>query len=167
MRSVDSPLAAIAVASLALVFFTGCKNERVTDGQPMASSISELSWMMGTWRTEQDGRRSEEYWSRSNDSTLIGLGRTFQDEHQVFIEYLAIEERPDDLVYMASPNGRVPPTEFRLVESGPTKAVFANPNHDFPQRLIYERDGDTMHARIEGKENGKNRYEEWTWKLVR
>ncbi|MGH8854313.1 MAG: hypothetical protein ACREWI_08545 [Telluria sp.] len=33
--------------------------------------------------------------------------------------------------------------------------MFENPAHDFPQRIIYRRVGDTgLHARIEGKGKG-------------
>jgi hypothetical protein len=34
--------------------------------------------------------------------------------------------------------------------------VFENPQHDFPQRIIYKRDGaDGLKARIEGESKGK------------
>ena len=35
--------------------------------------------------------------------------------------------------------------------------VFENPKHDFPQRIRYRLKGDTLHARIEGTINGKER----------
>ena len=56
------------------------------------------------------------------------------------------------------------PTAFRLVEVSGQRAVFENPGHDFPQRIIYRREGDTLHARIEGNQNGELRYSEWQWK---
>ena len=37
------------------------------------------------------------------------------------------------------------------------EAVFENPAHDFPQRVIYKRDGDKLNARIEGTKDGKTR----------
>jgi hypothetical protein len=51
---------------------------------------------------------------------------------------------------MASPQGRAPATPFRLVEIGPGRAVFANPEHDFPRRIEYLRDGDGMTVRVSG-----------------
>ena len=64
------------------------------------------------------------------------------------------------MVYLASPAGRHPPTPFRLIE-------LDNSEHDFPQRIIYWRDGDTLHARIEGTQDGKPQAVEWQWQLVK
>ena len=48
------------------------------------------------------------------------------------------------------------------------KAVFSNPGHDFPQRIIYWVDGDeALHARIEGEVNEKSKSREWVWKRIK
>lgn len=59
----------------------------------------------------------------------------------VAFEYLRIVERHGGLVYVAQPNGS-PPTEFVLAEISATRAVFENPRHDFPQRIVYELSAD-------------------------
>ncbi len=61
------------------------------------------------------------------------------------------------------PEGVGPPTEFRMVELAANRVVFENPTHDFPQRVIYERNGDTLHARIEGTMNGRTQGMDWTF----
>jgi hypothetical protein len=38
--------------------------------------------------------------------------------------------------YLAQPSA--PPTEFVLTELGAMRAVFENPRHDSPQRIVYE-----------------------------
>ena len=53
-------------------------------------------------------------------------------------EYLRIVERDGGLVYVAQPGG-AKPTEFVLTELSPTRAVFDNPRHDYPKRIVYER----------------------------
>ena len=60
-----------------------------------------------------------------------------------------------------------PPCPSAGIEGGPARAVFENPDNDFPQRIIYERTGDTLHARIEGTVEGTARSVSWTWHLVR
>ena len=46
--------------------------------------------------------------------------------------------------------------------------VFENPEHDFPQRIVYWREGDrVLHARIEGVIKGKERKDEWHWQKSR
>ena len=69
--------------------------------------------------------------------------------------------------YFASPSGR-PATEFPLIETGDKKAVFENPEHDYPRRIIYWLDGEGfLRARIEGTLRGQERSEEWRWQRVK
>ena len=55
----------------------------------------------------------------------------------IAFEYLRIVERDGGLVYVAQPGGRSP-TEFMLTELDKKRAVFVNPRHDYPQRIVYE-----------------------------
>lgn len=55
----------------------------------------------------------------------------------VAFEYLRIVERDGGLVYVAQPGGRAP-TEFALTKLDEKRAVFVNPRHDYPQRIVYE-----------------------------
>jgi hypothetical protein len=61
------------------------------------------------------------------------------------------------------PGGRSPATPFTLKTMARERVVFENAAHDFPQRIIYWRDGDTLRARIEGAVDGKSRSMEWRW----
>ena len=60
-----------------------------------------------------------------------------------------------DVFYVAKPSQNAAETFFKLVKSSPNEAIFENPEHDFPQRIIYRRSGDKITARIEGTNNGK------------
>ena len=53
--------------------------------------------------------------------------------------------------------------EFETRATSDTLVVFENPTHDFPQRIIYWKDGNDLRARIEGTMNGKTGSEEWRW----
>jgi hypothetical protein len=55
----------------------------------------------------------------------------------VAFEYLRVVERDGGLVYVAQPGGGTA-TEFVLTELSGTRAVFDNPRHDSPQRIVYE-----------------------------
>ena len=46
---------------------------------------------------------------------------------------------------------------------GQAFVVFENPEHDYPQRILYLRDGDELTARIEGTAGGVEKSSEWTW----
>jgi Domain of unknown function (DUF6265) len=126
------------------------------------SSVSALSWMAGSWGATIGGVEMEEHWTSAKGGSLIGMHRDVAKGRTVSFEFLRVEEQSGGLVYLASPKG-APATPFRLVEAGPMRAVFANPQHDFPQRIIYWKDGADLRARIEGPRGGKTVGEEWRW----
>jgi hypothetical protein len=45
--------------------------------------------------------------------------------------------------------------------------VFENPEHDFPQRVIYQRKGKTLVGRIEGATSGAESALEWKYALAK
>lgn len=128
----------------------------------LPTSVSALSWMTGAWAATIDGVDMEEHWIAPKGGSMIGVHRDVAKGRTVSFEFLRVEEQNGALVYLSSPMGK-PATPFRLVESGPQRAVFANPQHDFPQRIIYWKDGADLRARIEGPRGGKTVGEEWRW----
>jgi len=101
------------------------------------------------------------------DGVMPGLGRSVSDDGlKSDFEYLRIAIVDDAFVYFASPGGRCPATQFRLISVISSSAVFANPEHDFPQLITYHRDGVRLVARIEGNVDGSSRSMEWTYQLV-
>jgi len=150
-----------------VVFSTACAPRSPTvvleseDGK-----LKELAWMSGSWVSEGEGKRSEEHWTPAAGATMLGVNRSTAGDRTLFFEYLRIEGRPDGVVYVASPRGKNE-TEFRLTESSDGRAVFENPDHDFPQRIIYWRSPEAMlHARIEGRQGPKFVSSEWHWKAA-
>ena len=82
----------------------------------------------------------------------------------VSFEFLRIEATSSGITFWASPAGKTP-TPFRLIELKNKRVVFENPEHDFPQRIIYWLGDDgALHAKIEGTENGKSAEMEWAWR---
>lgn len=54
-------------------------------------------------------------------------------------------------------NGRCPATDFKLTRVTANEAVFENPEHDFPKRIIYRKKSATeMTASIDGGEGTKS-----------
>lgn len=68
---------------------------------------------------------------------MLATSRTVSRERMSAFEFLRIVERDGGLVYIAQPNG-APPTEFVLSELVGKKAVFENPRHDYPNKIVYE-----------------------------
>ncbi len=128
------------------------------------ASLTDLDWLCGYWVGEAQGVRMEECWLPPSGGLLLGLHRDVTPSGKSFFEYLRIEEGEKGIAYMASPLGN-PPTPFWLTSSGPSKVVFENPEHDFPQRITYWLDeGGLLHSRVEGPDKEKTRIEEWFWR---
>ena len=87
---------------------------------------------------------------------LLGFGRTIRRDTIVDYEFVRIFAIGDTLIYEAQP-ARQQRTEFRALPPFTPELVFANPAHDFPQRVIYRRSGDSLLARIEGMRGGQLR----------
>ena len=125
--------------------------------QTSPHSISELSWMAGDWQTPAGGRvQIDEHWTQPAGGSMLGMSRTVGGDKTLEFEYLRIEQRPNGIYYVAHPKGSCPGTDFKLTRSSPTEAVFENPQHDFPKRIIYRKTGDdTLTASIDGGEGSK------------
>lgn len=131
--------------------------------QAIAATLEDLAWLAGHWSSKEGGATAEEYWLPPAGGLMLGLHRDVFASGKAFFEYLRIESRDDSVFYMASPGGK-PPTPFKLVEAAPGKAVFANPEHDFPKRISYWVDhGGALHARVEGDPSQPDQCSEWVW----
>jgi len=119
----------------------------------------DVSWMAGYWLDCSNGREVSETWSDPRQGLSVGHAVTVSDG-EVSFEVSRIGSTPGGFAYVAQPGG-APPTAFVLTESGPARAVFANAENDFPTRVVYERDGDALKARIEGEIDGQARSMEW------
>jgi hypothetical protein len=131
--------------------------------QPPKPALGDLSWMTGSWSGVVRGIEMEEHWTAAKGNSMIGIHRDVGKGRTLSFEFLRIEQQGDQLVYLSMPNGRSPATPFPLKEVAGTRVVFENPAHDFPQRIIYWKDGNDLRARIEGAVNGKAGSEEWRW----
>jgi uncharacterized protein DUF6265 len=121
-------------------------------------TIADVSWMAGDWQTAAGGRRqSEEHWTKPAGGSMLGMSRTIAGDKTVEFEYLRIEQRADGVYYVAHPGARCPGTDFKLTRASATEAVFENPQHDFPKRIIYRKNADdSLTASIDGGEGSKS-----------
>ena len=104
---------------------------------PKQAVIADLAWLCDAWVGTRGSRSIEERWSPPLGGAMLGVSRTVSQSKMVAFEFLRIVERDAGLVYIAQPGGAAP-TEFVLVELDTKRAVFENPRHDHPQRIVYE-----------------------------
>ena len=120
--------------------------------------LDDLAWMTGHWSSTKDGLVMEEIWTSPRGGVMLGLHGDARETKASF-EFIRIAVTPEGIVYFAQPGGR-PPTPFTLTEVSGTRAVFANPQHDFPKRIVYWLDAGKLCARVEG--DGESA-EQWCW----
>lgn len=119
-------------------------------------TLADISWMAGDWQTAAGGKRQvEEHWTQVAGASMMGMSRTVAGDKTVEFEYLRIEQRADGIYYVAHPKARCPGTDFKLTRASATEAVFENPQHDFPKRIIYRRSEDSLTATVDGGEGSK------------
>jgi hypothetical protein len=53
-----------------------------------------------------------------------------------------------------------------MAEYGPQRVVFENPDKEFPRRIHYWRDGDSLTARTQGRVRGQDVTEEWRFERL-
>lgn len=127
----------------------------------------DLSWLGGYWLSCEGDREVAETWSARVGGIQIGYSITSGDD-AFFWEQMRIESNgdgPSGLVFRAQPRGAAA-VDFRLLRASGQEAVFENKNHDFPQRVIYRRDGDRLIGRIEGVSDGKTEAIDWEYRAA-
>lgn len=124
--------------------------------------VEDLSWMGGYWLDCSGGTEVSETWSDPRAGLMVGHSVTTRAGRSRF-ELAHIRYLPDGAIaYVAQPGG-LPPTIFKVQEIGPDRVVFANPENDFPHRIIYQRHKDQLQARIEGADEDETRSAQWTF----
>lgn len=126
-------------------------------------TADQVSWMSGYWLTCEGGREVSETWSDPRGGLMVGNSITLRGGRVGFELSRIAPTAPGAVVsYFAGLEG-APAVVFPAVEAAGTRVVFENPENDFPQRVIYERVGDVLNARIEGGEGDRMQVVEWAY----
>lgn len=89
--------------------------------------------------------------------SMISVGRTVRADALVEYEFVVLREQGNQLAYEAHPSGQASAV-FLSTSVSESAVVFENLQHDFPQRIGYQRKGShELLAWIEGPQRGQNR----------
>ena len=129
------------------------------------SGIDRLDWISGCWVLDDGKERTEENWMKPAGQSMIGMSRTVAGGKTVFTEHIQIRETNGQIAYIVALGMGAKPVVFKLIKSSDNDVIFENPEHDFPQRIIYRRESaDALFARIEGQEKGVNKAMDFRYK---
>ena len=129
-----------------------------------AETRPDLGWMSGYWLSCEGGREVGETWSDPRLGLMLGTSLTVRDGRAGWelSRIGPLDPTPAArLAYFAHPEGQAV-TVFPVIDAGPSRVVFEQAaDDDFPKRVVYEREGDVLNARIEGVMDGQERIIRW------
>jgi hypothetical protein len=118
----------------------------------------DFSKLIGRWEYTDPKSHQIEQWNSESDSSLVGKGFVLEQGDTTFIEFLALKKINGVWNYIAQVPSQNEQKEvyFRLTSQSASKVEFSNPQHDFPQKIVYVLQSDnTMQVYIEGPQQGK------------
>jgi hypothetical protein len=130
------------------------------------SDIDKLGFIAGCWTmVRPNGTKIDEQWFAPSGGAMVGMSRSVRDGKLREYEFMRIAPGDDGkLRYVAIPSGQ-PEAAFPVKDIADGAVTFENPEHDFPQRILYRLvDKDTLVARIEGSVGGQARSADFPYK---
>jgi len=115
--------------------------------------FKKLDWLIGTWNqtnVSKPGRTSHEHWEKVSSTELRGYAVTLQGSDTLFIEKTTILIKDNEVYYVADVPGNSAPVYFKFTELTTTGFTCENPEHDFPKKISYQVNGNTLKAQISG-----------------
>jgi hypothetical protein len=127
----------------------------VSSASAAEHDVTALAWLAGCWAPEKGDAGSVEHWLPPAGGTMFGVSRTIKNGQTVEFEFMQLRVNAEGkLVFIALPSGQ---KETTFVASGVGKdsVTFENPQHDFPQKVIYRLESlSRLIGRIEGTRGG-------------
>ncbi len=121
-------------------------------------SLEAVEWLLGEWEASPGRVVIRENWHRTSAATFEGESVTRSPTNDEVVDYesLRLVSMSDSVFYIAKVTNNPLPVPFRLTRCSDGIAVFENPLHDAPQRLIYRlvagaaADATELEVRLEG-----------------
>ena len=117
-----------------------------------------MIWLEGRWEKESEGLKTVEIWERQKNKTYQVKGFMLEGQDTIFSEAISVKPGKTGIEYVVviadQNNGQ--PVPFKLTANTDSKAVFENPEHDFPKIISYTKTSpDSVKVEIKGSIKGK------------
>ena len=102
---------------------------------------SDLPWLEGVWRGRVGGRDFEARYTSPDGGLILSMSKYTANGKAVEFEFERFTEKEGTVVLTPYPDGKESPATFRLTDfdQKTRRAVFENPEHDFPTKISYQR----------------------------
>lgn len=101
-------------------------------------TLDDLAFMAGCWEGDLgEGATIRETYTAPRGGLMFGNSQVTAGGATQFYEVSRITADENGVVYRPHPSTNQAEVPFPLVRVSATEAVFENPGHDFPQRIVY------------------------------
>lgn len=164
------------ITLLAAVFalLASCTKKETTTEETTApvaeapNKMAKAEWLLGAWDNTMPEGTLTEKWEKVNDSVMHGESHfVMGGKDTVFAEHINLESTNGKLAYVVTIPGQNgdKPVRFDMTTSNENQIVFENPQHDFPNKIVYNKIGnDSLTAEISGMKKGKPASEQFAMK---
>ncbi len=120
--------------------------------QQLLASLEKLNWLEGDWiRTNtKPGRSGSEHWQKISATEWQGTGITMKGTDTSFVEKLKLVANDGAIFYVADVTGNNGQVFFKFTRFDENGFTCENPRHDFPKKIDYQRNGNSLKATISG-----------------
>lgn len=133
------------------------------------AALARLDFMTGCWEGSFQAERGsgivEERYTSPTENLMLGTTRYLLEGRTVMWEFSKLEASDGAIVLTPFPRGVPSEHAFAMTELGDGEVVFEAPEHDFPKRILYRRDGERLIARID--DGTDEMVSEWEMEPVR
>ena len=168
----NSTLTTLLALSLAIV---SCKesseeNNKTSDSKATEASFQDAEWLIGNWGNTLPDGSFIEIWTKENDTVYKAESYFIANNDTLFAEYVSLGKVNDTITYtvtMPSQNNEQP-VGFKLKSMSANKMVFENPQHDYPNKIVYNKiTKDSIVAIISGAKKGKQASETFAMRRLK
>ncbi len=133
-------------------------------GSAAEPTLTDLAFLAGAWEADDEGRFMREVWDAPRGDAMVGHFSIVEDGRAVLYELFTVEQEEGALVLRLRHFGRglepwaseaSGPLTLPLVEVGAARALFEDPERDFPRRVVYAVEQDTLTVRLEPSESSE------------
>lgn len=127
-------------------------------------AIEDLAWLAGTWTGAVGPGTWEAVYTTPSGGEVLSTNKEIRGNRVVSFEFERFFRQGEAIVMTPYVKG-VKSVAFTMTTSDPKarKAVFENPKHDFPQRIVYWLEGGKLNARAEATRDGRTQGLSWSW----
>jgi Domain of unknown function (DUF6265) len=142
--------------SIVLLTALLCFGRNYSQPSSKLTDFKKLYWLEGTWvRTNiKPGHSGNERWVKISPTELQGTGVSMKGTDTAFVEKFKLVIKNNTIYYVADVPENKQPVDFKLTEISEKEFSCENPEHDFPKKIRYRKDGNIITATISG--NGKS-----------